>query len=448
MDPPTALDKNLSSTTSTSTSTSRLWRSSKNAPVTGTVKGERQRLNYRCRCSQNGQNKTFPHCATAASPQQHRRRRGLQQGANGLFRTLIISIIFVLLSLLKLAPLAHNSVEDHKSEIDLPPQLGYHLSKETVIKVLIIATRPSSADRVRAIWSLLECFTEGIDHVLISAPDEAWSRSTINSVVELFKNSMRGNYTFELDAAFYVNDRYDGGLWCDGIEHYFAFNQSSSTTTINNKKQIFLVNDSAFALRKYSSLTEKIANETDKEMMGDDGVVKFVSLNGDLRKDDKGGFHQTSSGGGFHDQFWLESVYRGFTPSGVSVFFNHTCRMNFPCNERVKRMGRNRKRCIVEEFEISLADAFIDSEIGAMFPTYFPRHLLEQNSSSHKRKWNDTTSGGIDDREHWARGGKYFKYLVEEHAFPIRKVHNNKELRGECTKGLIDEMAFEGLSFS
>jgi len=361
--------------------------------------------------------------------------------------TLIIAISFSILSLLKLEPLARNSVQvqDHKSDIDLPPQLMYHLSKETVIKVLIIATRPSSADRVRAIWSLLECFTEGIDHVLISAPDEAWSRSIINSVVELFKNSMRGNYTFELDAVFYVNDRYDGGLWCDGIEHYFALNQSSSTTTINNKKQIFLVNDSAFALRKYSSLTEKIANETDKEMMGDDGGVKFVSLNGDLRKDDKGAFHQTSSGGGFHDQFWLESVYRGFTPSGVSVFFNHTCRMNFPCN---KRKGRNRKRCIVEEFEISLADAFIDSEIGAMFPTFFPRHLLEQNSSNHKRKWNDTSSGGIDDREHWARGEKYFKYLVQEHAFPLRKVHNNKELRGECTKGLIDEMAFEGLSFS
>eukprot|EP00984_Skeletonema_dohrnii_P014964 scaffold6403_cov128-Skeletonema_dohrnii-CCMP3373.AAC.15 len=54
MDPP-AVDKYLSS----STSTSRLWRSSKNAPVTGTVKGERQRLNYHC--SQNGQNKTFRH---------------------------------------------------------------------------------------------------------------------------------------------------------------------------------------------------------------------------------------------------------------------------------------------------------------------------------------------------------------------------------------------------
>eukprot|EP00984_Skeletonema_dohrnii_P016539 scaffold7377_cov78-Skeletonema_dohrnii-CCMP3373.AAC.1 len=152
MDPP-AVDKYLSRPTSTSSS--RLWRSSKNAPVTGTgtVKGEMQRLNYRCYCSQNGQNKTFLHRATAASPQQHRRMRGLQQGANGLFRTLIISIIFVILSLLKLAPLAHNSVqvEDHKSEIDLPPQLRYHLSKETVIKVLIIATRPSSADRVRAI---------------------------------------------------------------------------------------------------------------------------------------------------------------------------------------------------------------------------------------------------------------------------------------------------------
>eukprot|EP00985_Skeletonema_marinoi_P027751 scaffold23291_cov166-Skeletonema_marinoi.AAC.1 len=57
--PASAVYKYLSS----STSTSRLWRSSKNAPVTSTVRGrgERQRLNYHC--SQNGQNqnKTFPH---------------------------------------------------------------------------------------------------------------------------------------------------------------------------------------------------------------------------------------------------------------------------------------------------------------------------------------------------------------------------------------------------
>ncbi|KAK1741065.1 hypothetical protein QTG54_008317 [Skeletonema marinoi] len=56
MDPPAA-DKYLSR----STSSSRLWRSSKNAPVTGIVKGERQRLNYRRYCSQNGQNKMFLH---------------------------------------------------------------------------------------------------------------------------------------------------------------------------------------------------------------------------------------------------------------------------------------------------------------------------------------------------------------------------------------------------
>ena len=58
MDPP-AIDKYLSRSRSTSTSSSRLWRSSKNAPVTSAVKGERQRLNYHSHKTK--QNKTFLH---------------------------------------------------------------------------------------------------------------------------------------------------------------------------------------------------------------------------------------------------------------------------------------------------------------------------------------------------------------------------------------------------
>lgn len=52
-------------------------------------------------------------------PQQQQRRRG----ARSVEWTLIFAIIFSILSLLKLEPLARNSVQEHKSEIDHPSQL-------------------------------------------------------------------------------------------------------------------------------------------------------------------------------------------------------------------------------------------------------------------------------------------------------------------------------------
>jgi len=55
-----------------------------------------------------------------------RRRRG----ARWVERTLIITISYVFLTLLKLEPIARNSVQDHKSEIDLPPQLRLALNTE------------------------------------------------------------------------------------------------------------------------------------------------------------------------------------------------------------------------------------------------------------------------------------------------------------------------------
>jgi hypothetical protein len=64
-----------------------------------------------------------PPATAAPPPPQQRQRRG--RGTTFLIqRTLIITICFVILSLLMLEPLARNSVKgDHKHEIDLPSNL-------------------------------------------------------------------------------------------------------------------------------------------------------------------------------------------------------------------------------------------------------------------------------------------------------------------------------------
>eukprot|EP00985_Skeletonema_marinoi_P021188 scaffold12908_cov88-Skeletonema_marinoi.AAC.1 len=76
MDPP-AVDKYLSRSSSTS-SASRLWRSSKNAPVTSTVRGrgERQRLNYHCsqQTKQNVPTSCYSSISITAAPKGRSRR--------------------------------------------------------------------------------------------------------------------------------------------------------------------------------------------------------------------------------------------------------------------------------------------------------------------------------------------------------------------------------------
>jgi hypothetical protein len=58
-------------------------------------------------------------CEAVAAPPQRRRLRG----ARCVEKTLILTICFVILSLLKLEPLARNSVQNHNSKIDMPPLL-------------------------------------------------------------------------------------------------------------------------------------------------------------------------------------------------------------------------------------------------------------------------------------------------------------------------------------
>ena len=97
--------------------------------------------------------------------------------------------------------------------------------------VLIIATVPYSANHVMALWTQLECVTDGIDRVLISAPDTTWSKEIIAHVIKLF-TQLSNSTTFRLEAAFHLNNRYDVGLWCDGIDYINDQNTWVTSTDI------------------------------------------------------------------------------------------------------------------------------------------------------------------------------------------------------------------------
>ncbi len=273
--------------------------------------------------------------------------------------------------------------------------------------VLIMATVPYSADHAMALWTQLECLTSGIDRVLISAPDASWSKEIISLVINRFTQLSNNVTTFSLEAVFNLNNRYDVGLWCDGIDH--IHDHDPITTSAAASRAIFLINDSAAALRQYDALTNRIVAATQNEQlsnttnnMNDGGSVKVISLNGDLTH-------------GKMDKTWIESVYRGLTPDGLSTFYNHSCSAKQRQKCACKR-DNAAKNCIVTHFEKALAREYLPLELDVMFPSFVPR---EWNTSS----W-EASNGPIQHSywEHWLHGNQYYWYLYEVHGFPLRKL--------------------------
>lgn len=167
--------------------------------------------------------------------------------------------------------------------------------------ILIVATAPYDTDHAMALWTHLECVIDGIDRVVISAPNTTWSRAIVSLIIEHFQQqllnqqqSSSGNNatpttktTVNIEAAYFTNNRYDVGLWCDGLSLHLGFNGdqfSGSNDTTTRPRAIYLINDSSVALRKYNGLTERIVSESKMEAseQQNNNTVKLVSLNGHL----------------------------------------------------------------------------------------------------------------------------------------------------------------------
>lgn len=268
--------------------------------------------------------------------------------------------------------------------------------------VLIIATVPYSANHVMALWTQLECVTDGIDRVLISAPDTTWSKEIIAHVIKLF-TQLSNSTTFRLEAAFHLNNRYDVGLWCDGIDYINA--QNTWVTSTDIPRAVFLINDSAAALRRYDELTNRIVTATQIEQRNKtdnaEGSIKLISLNGELSTPGQNKF------------FWVESVYRGLTPDGATIFYQHSCseKKRKAC---IGKRGIAAKDCFVDRFEHTLSRSYSPLDLDIMFPSFPPK---EWNTSL----W-EARNGRFWRREQWLQGTRFFWYLYEVHDFPFRKL--------------------------
>lgn len=256
--------------------------------------------------------------------------------------------------------------------------------KDTKKRVLIISAVPHNLRHILALWSQLECFTVGINHIVLAAP--AWSREIVSKIIELAKQSIPriANEEVSIQVEYFLNDRYDVGLWCDAIV----------SLNINEFDEFGLINDSVFALRDFVEVFDALSvkNVSLTSLSYSYTPKNFIGIPGP-------------------EYFWVESVYRGFTREGINIFQKHSCvpaDHPFFCPEKY-----DNKACIINNFEHDLAIEFPCDKVFGIFPSDTPDIFLEKNR-----------------HETWARNGAYWRALIKEANFPVAKV---KE-RGQIAK--------------
>lgn len=253
-----------------------------------------------------------------------------------------------------------------------------HTSK----RLLIIANVPRSKRHFMSLWSILECFTNGVKHVILSAP--LWSKNIVDNVISVVKDHIPAFYeeNITIEAKFFENFRYDVGLWCDAIE---AIDK-------DNFNEFGLINDSVFALRHFSGVYDALSAKN----------VSITSLSYSYSpKYFKGDFGV--------EHFWIESVFRGFTKDGINTFFGHSC---VPADHPFFcPLKDDNKDCIVNNFEHDLAIEYPCDKVYGIFPSDTPENFLEKNH-----------------HQTWSRNAPYWRALVNEANFPVAKVKERSQI--------------------
>jgi len=270
---------------------------------------------------------------------------------------------------------------------------------------MVLAAVPLDKRHVTALWSELHCFTRNIDHVLLAAP--LWSEPIIRELLVEVKQKLPqfASNKVSISAKFFVNDRYDVGLWCDGLK----------TLHGDEYDDVVLLNDSLFALREFSGVLDTLREEN----------LRMTSLSYSARDP---------------DGIWLESVFRGFDKKGLSTFMNHSC---VPANHRffchLEKSSRDIKRCITEHHEIAIARLFPPDEVKGLYASDVPEEM-----------WMEHKPYAT-----WTVHVPYWKeVLVSKMNFPAAKVTKRDMIKTmknpliqNCTR-LFDRYILEGFNFS
>lgn len=223
-------------------------------------------------------------------------------------------------------------------------------SNSTGKAVQILASVPWDKRHVISLWTELECFTKDVNTIVISAPE--WASDIIGTVVNEARtriphlsNATTGTTTIE--AQFFVNDRYDAGLWCDALHSVLKRDDDQYDYFV-------LLNDSIFALREFRGVLTALRSSRNKNL-------SMTSLN---------------AGVDAEGQVWLESVFRSFSKEGLTKYLSHSC---VPSDHqsfcRNKKLTWVRKRCIVDHHEIAMARQFPPDQVVGLYPSDVPKQM-------------------------------------------------------------------------
>ena len=298
--------------------------------------------------------------------------------------------------------------------------------------VLSIATFPRSRRHVVALWSQLECLlvksraqstdTTSVVHdtntnistaaaerkrttndtlntardllyskLIISAADT--SQEIIQQILQKAQQDIPHLNQTEIYIKFQINDRYDTGLWCDGLreapQEYMINRRALSHQQMSHyfhNQTVVLSNDSIFLLRPSAEIVQVLQQQ----------LKDMVSINYWGKEE------------GDSADYWLESTIRAFSPQGTKTFFRHSCQnkpVTHPWYCKGKRK-RKKKRCLVDNFEIAMSRQFNRSQVHGLYPAKVPK--------------------GFGGYIGWIGNQKYWKRILRDQMdFPIAKVKTN-----------------------
>jgi hypothetical protein len=267
-------------------------------------------------------------------------------------------------------------------------------TKKKKKRLLVVAAAPKDERHLLAAWSQLECYTQNVDQVVISAPK--WGKKVIGQVLKHAKSEIPNFKTgaVSLKSEFYVNNRYDVGLWCDALKNH---------PNLDDFDEFGLVNDSIFALREFSGVFDAL----------DEKNISMSSLSYSYSAK-----HFKSYG---PEHYWLESVFRGFDREGIRKFIDYSCvPVTHPFFCRKKSSW---KACIIHNFEHEMARQFSRDKVGGLFPTDVPLELITKDG------WLFRS---------WIQHVPFWRLLVDHMGFPAAKVIVRDGSNGKLVTGVQD----------
>lgn len=260
------------------------------------------------------------------------------------------------------------------------------ISRDTSMQnaTLIIATTPRTSRNFVALWTLLECLTFGVDRVVL-----ATSHTYYDSEIENIATEARQKLMLNIKVYYFINDRYDVGLWCDAI------------SVLQIKGVVYLLNDSVFALRVFKHM--HVAVTTLLKSKTAPVVLAMAGSN--------------TMGDGYDGALWIESYYRGFSPMALQTFVNYSCSVAATknvqhCQTKVRAKFK-KKRCIVDYHEIGLSRQY---ETDTVYHLYTADEQDPDKRAKRKTK------------QMWNQNYDIWHKLVSNEGFPLAKVNQQNQI--------------------